>query len=323
MPAKIQNEPRKTNLNRLDLNLLRVFIEVFDTGGVTAASATLHLSQPALSNSLTRLRAALGDALFVRQGIALKPTPFAQKLAPAVRQALTAISAAIETEPSFNPATADRRFNVAMTDAGQMVFLPKIALALRLRSTSISLQAVTLELGGALGAQERLSEALADGSLDCAIGPLSDTVLRGLSSVKLFSETYVGLVAPKSSLAAGPKKLSLTTLKKTPIVLVEQLASQHRVIGEALSQYRLNQNIICRVPLFSSAVAMLDVYDALTIVPSQIGVILQQERRAVVVTLPLKLGQYPVSLVTHKRYQNDSALIWFSDLVRECLVANG
>ena len=110
------------NLQRLDLNLLRIFVAVHAHGSVTAAAAAMHLSQPAVSNALARLRKELGDELFTRQGMGLQPTAFALRLAPKLRAALGALTDALAEEPAFDPATAQRSFRVAMTDAGHQVF---------------------------------------------------------------------------------------------------------------------------------------------------------------------------------------------------------
>ena len=115
------------NLQRLDLNLLRIFVAVHTHGSVTAAASAMHLSQPAVSNALARLRKELGDELFTRQGMGLQPTAFALRLAPKVRAALAALTDALAEEPAFDPATAKRSFRVAMTDAGHQVFLPPLA----------------------------------------------------------------------------------------------------------------------------------------------------------------------------------------------------
>ena len=62
-------------MQSIDLNLMRVLDAVLDTGSVTAAANRLHLSVPATSHALARLRHALGDPLLVRAGRRLVPTP--------------------------------------------------------------------------------------------------------------------------------------------------------------------------------------------------------------------------------------------------------
>src|SRR5918998_1204071 len=75
------------DLGSLDLNLLRVFDAVARERHVTRAAETLNLSQPAVSNALSRLRAALGDELFLRRPGGVEPTELAQSLAGPVPEA--------------------------------------------------------------------------------------------------------------------------------------------------------------------------------------------------------------------------------------------
>src|SRR3989338_5132874 len=75
-------------LGRIDLNLFRVFEVVHRERNLTRAAVVLHLSQSAVSHALGRLREQLGDPLFVREGRGMAPTPVAQRLAPAIAEAL-------------------------------------------------------------------------------------------------------------------------------------------------------------------------------------------------------------------------------------------
>ena len=68
------------NLSKIDLNLFVVFDAIVQTGSLTAAARELHLSQPAVSHALARLREAVGDPLFTRQGRRMLPTPYARGL---------------------------------------------------------------------------------------------------------------------------------------------------------------------------------------------------------------------------------------------------
>src|SRR5215510_3927128 len=114
------------NVTDLDLNLLRAFDAVLRDGSVTAAAARLGLSQPAMSNALSRLRRLLGDPLFMRTPGGMRPTAFAQQLAAPVRQALDLIHATLLAQPGFDPRTSQRAFRLQLSDVGEIVFLPPL-----------------------------------------------------------------------------------------------------------------------------------------------------------------------------------------------------
>src|SRR4029453_11895133 len=90
-------------LERLDLNLLRVFQAIDAERSVTRAAARLGLTQSATSNALARLRAAFGDELFQRVPGGMEPTALARDLATPIGSALDAVRAAVELNRPFDP----------------------------------------------------------------------------------------------------------------------------------------------------------------------------------------------------------------------------
>src|SRR3954452_9970792 len=90
------------NLRSLDLNLLTVFEAIYETGTVSGAGVRLALSKSATSHALSRLREACGDALFVRAGQGLAPTPIALALYPGIKQALEVLRASLTEAAGFD-----------------------------------------------------------------------------------------------------------------------------------------------------------------------------------------------------------------------------
>src|ERR1700742_4888277 len=114
------------NFSSLDLNLLRVFDAIYSTRSVTIAASTLHLTQPAVSKQLNRLREIFDDPLFVRTVEGMAPTPHAEALAGAVHRALSDMRSAFDSQLGFDAATSERTFRIFMNDAGQMALLPRV-----------------------------------------------------------------------------------------------------------------------------------------------------------------------------------------------------
>src|SRR6186713_230937 len=114
------------SFNNLDLNLLRVFDAIFQARSVTVAASNLHLTQPAVSKQLNRLREVLEDPLFVRTNDGMSPTPRAEAIAVPIRQALSELRNTVEQQLGFNPSKSDRTFRIFMSDLGQLVLLPRL-----------------------------------------------------------------------------------------------------------------------------------------------------------------------------------------------------
>src|SRR5689334_18748637 len=110
----------------LDLNLLRVFAVVADTGSVTEAAKRLYLTQPAVSAALRRLTTAVGVPLFARSGRGLVLTSRGRRLADAVHPHLERLVDAALASPSFDPATSDRTLRIGMSDAAEQWLLPRL-----------------------------------------------------------------------------------------------------------------------------------------------------------------------------------------------------
>lgn len=81
-----------------DLNLFRVYLTIYKTRNLTQAGRELGVSQPAISNALSRLRKIYGDPLFIRAGGAMRPTFKTEQIIPDIDQALTLLSLTIDTE---------------------------------------------------------------------------------------------------------------------------------------------------------------------------------------------------------------------------------
>src|SRR3954464_14740058 len=101
----------------LDLNLLRVFVVVADSGSVTQAAARLYLTQPGVSSALRRLATDIAVPLFVRQGRGLALTSAGERLLASGRPSLQALVDAALTPPKFDLATSDRSIRIGLSDA--------------------------------------------------------------------------------------------------------------------------------------------------------------------------------------------------------------
>ena len=135
------------HINELDLNLLRIFDAVYRQRSVSRAAEALALSQPAVSQGLTRLRLVLKDALFTRAGRGVAPTPTADALAQAVQQALALVGQALHDAERFDPAATRRTFHLHMSDIGESEFLPDLMRRVRQLAPGARIETRQLEYG--------------------------------------------------------------------------------------------------------------------------------------------------------------------------------
>ena len=205
-------------LHEFDLNMLLVFDRLAQEGRVSRVAESLGLSQPAVSNALRRLRDALGDELFVRTPAGMAPTPYAQQLAAPVAAALQGLQGALHVQASFDPARSERCFNLAMTDVGEIYFLPVLMDALAREAPGITLRCLPV-------ADTTLRGQMAAGRVDLALGSLPQ-LQGGFFQQALFRQRYVALMRAGHPLA-GSTALSATRYRQAAHVRVVSAGTAH------------------------------------------------------------------------------------------------
>ena len=131
------------NFRTLDLNLLRVFDQVMAERNLTRAARNLAMTQPAVSNALSRLRDAVGDKLVVRSGYGVEPTPRALALWPAIADALRQMEASL-TPGDFVASEAANTFVLGMADATAAELTPGLVEIMERDAPGVSMRILPL-----------------------------------------------------------------------------------------------------------------------------------------------------------------------------------
>jgi DNA-binding transcriptional LysR family regulator len=153
------------HIRDLDLNLLRVFDAVYRQKSVSRAADVLGLSQPAVSQALTRLRLLMKDALFIRVAGGVMPTPGSETLARSVQQALVLLERGLNEAARFAPQQTRRTFRIHMSDIGEAEFLPALMHRVRRDAPGVTIETQQLDYA-------QIENALDSGKIDFAFGYL-------------------------------------------------------------------------------------------------------------------------------------------------------
>lgn len=290
------------NLKSFDLNLLRVFHAVYSAGNVRRAAAQIGLSQPAVSNSLTRLRLQLKDPLFVRAPGGVAPTAKAAQLARFVEAALKTIEIALAETERFEPQRSERRFVMHMSDLGEGEFLPELMQRLQAEAPGLRLVSVQLAAADVLPAMEQ-------SRIDLAVGYLP--ALEGTERLPLLSDRYVVLLRQGHPLADRLGRRA--QLHKADFILVDSHAEPAR----ALHQLGLESRIRLTVPHFQVLPEILARTDLAAIVPWRPAQRFARTLPLQIVEPALGLPPLRVSLHWYWRMHNDPGHRW----LRETIVA--
>ena len=301
-------------LARLDLNMLLVFHHLLREKRVSAVATVLGMSQPAVSSALGRLRTSLGDELFLRTQHGMAPTPYALQLAEPVATSLDGLQQALNVRASFNPSTSQRSFTLAMTDVGEMYFLPVLMDALAQSAPGVTLNVVAVT-SASLGAD------MASGRTDLALGLLPQ-LQAGFFQQALFRQPYVCLMRKAHPLAAAPQ-LTLHDFAATSHVRVIAAGTGHGRVDEALERQGLQRRIRLTVPHYVALGDVLGHSDLIATAP---------ERFAQRVTRPFALTTRPLPLAVegsvihqfwHARLHKDPGHQWLRELVAQCFGDGG
>ena len=286
------------DLRRIDLNLLVILDALLSEQHVTRAAERLHLSQPAVSHALARLRDLLGDPLLVRQGGALVATARALELTTPLAEALAQVQALLAPN-RFDPATAKRRFRVAMSDYGAAIFLPQLVRALRREAPGIDLQIVQTS-------REGMIDGVLNGDLDLAAGVFPDTPAE-LRTTPLFEEHYTCLVDRNSLPDSGV--LDLPTYLSRPHVLLEMRGSGTPEIERALTAIRERRHVAISLPHWGVAPQLVQGTDLILTVSSR-GLLNIDARQLLAVPPPFHIPSFAFELAWHTRRGGDAGLQW-------------
>ena len=295
------------NVSGLDLNLLRAFDAVLRDGSVTAAGERLGLSQPAMSNALARLRRLLGDPLFTRTRGGMRPTPYAQRLAAPVRQALDLIETTLLRQPGFDPRTSERSFRLQLSDVGEIVFLPPLLERLQRDAPGVRIETEQLP-------QDEVSDALASGEIDIAVGFLPD-LSAGVVQERLFRDRYVCLVRADHPTIGS--RLTLAQFLAATHVLVSARGSAHEIVEQTLRNKGLRRRIALRVPHFTVVPMILSRTDHMVIVPEGLVRSIARLGRFKALRPPVDIPALEVKVHWHERFDQDSGVSWLRGLIVE------
>jgi DNA-binding transcriptional LysR family regulator len=291
--------------HEIDLNLLAVFQEVYRERQISNAARRLNLSQSAVSNALARLRRLFGDALFVRTGQGMQPTPFAQALAEPVGAALAQVALALNQRSAFDPATSTRRFTIAMTDVGELHFMP--ALIERCRLAAPQLQ-ISSRRAGSIA----LKEEMESGRVDLAIGPFED-ISEALYQRLLFRQPYVSMVRRGHPLTEG--KLDLARFAAAEHLFVDSSESPYDRINQLLEKAGIGASTRFRVPHFTAVPYIVQASDLVVTVPQKLAERAGPPFGLAWITPPLKLPPLQTNMFWHRRYNQDPGNQWLRGLV--------
>ncbi|HEU5067803.1 MAG TPA: LysR family transcriptional regulator [Sphingomicrobium sp.] len=294
------------NLRSLDLNLLLVFDAIYNERNISKAARKLHLSQPAVSNALTRLREYLKDPLFERRSQGMIPTSRAKAVARPIRQALDTLNRGLLGDDVFDFTNSTREFVIGVEDYGETIILPRLLERLCKTAPNISVkirpEPATL-----------LKSALREGEVDLALDyfPLREA---DYSSQCVLTDSLLSL-ARREHPRIG-KRLSLNVYLAQHHVVLAPRTNTMPMIDLALSKRGRQRRIAVVVPHFLSMPVIVQSSDLICTLPKRMALLYAAHFDLTSYAVPLRIPRFPIYLLWHETADKDAGHSWF----RNCLI---
>ncbi len=286
---------------RIDLNLFVVFDAIYSQQSLTRAAGVLHVSQPAVSNALARLRQALDDPLFVRSNTGMSPTPLARQLIVPIRESLKNLESCVQLRRSFDPASARQTIRLHATEHAEMHLLPQLLNLLEKAAPGIDLEVVFTR-------RRDIPVELAGGNLQLAIdAPLinsGDLLTRLLSK-----DHYVCVMRPDHPLAGSNLQLEDFLAYRHVHISSRSRGSGH--VDLALRAVGEQRRIGLRLQHYAGLQAVLHQSDYLAAVPASLA----QQWTLSQKPLPFEASPLELHMFWHKGADHDPTIMWLRDTI--------
>lgn len=288
-------------MERIDLNLFRILDAIYTQGGVSAAARALHLTQPAVTHALGRLRDHLGDPLFVRQGNRLLPTDKVRAMMPSVQSHLKGLLASAHAQATFAPSRLQMEFAIGFRDILESIALPRLM-------AEVGPEAPGVRVISRRVAADEMERELSAGSLDLVV----DRPLRAgahISKQHLLDETLV--VAMRRG---HPSARQLSR--------ADYLAAQHVVVsplGEAnaldtlLGQKGVFREVRMVAQHYFAACQIVAASDLLLTVPKAYAEHVSPLLAMALQPLPIRIKAISILAYWHDAKDHDPAHAWFRE----------
>lgn len=295
----------ETYLRGFDVNLIRVFLAVWETRNLTATANRLGLTQPAISHALKRLREQFDDPLFVRGAKGMMPTEIAAGLHEPFNSAFQIIGRAIQERNIFTPAVSSRTFRIAMSDLSEIYFLPKLLAWLEEHGPAVKVEILPLN--------DNISTLLKIGDVDLAIGYLPQ-LDEDYSGVELFTDSLICLVRAGHPFA--DRTLTLEHLAQLRYIDAGIIAPGHPMVDHLLAELSHKRDIVMKVRYFMTAPELIRGTNLAAIFLESLARDLNQENEFHVLQLPIALPRIDVRVHTHRRFSKDAGVAWLLGGIR-------
>ena len=292
-----------TSIQKLDLNLLKVFESLYLEQNMSRTAETLFITPSAVSHAIKRLRECLNDPLFQRVQNRMLPTPACERLAPLLIENLNGLRQALSQWHEFDPKTSQQHFHVGIHDALEPAILPALVQEISRLAPSVQFSSIKVE-------RQFIARELTTGQIDLAIN-VAIPLKAPICHKPLLEDVFCILVRKEHFFTKNNTKEAYLNANH---ISVSNRASGPSIEDFIFQQQGVIRNISLRCQNFYATRSILMNSDLLLTVPQTIGKELLNENLTL---LPLPMGLTPVmtNLYWHEHAEQNAALLWLREII--------
>ncbi len=304
------------NILSFDLNLLRVLDALLREQSTIRAGERLRLSQPAVSAALRRLRQALDDPLFVRQGQGLVATSYARSLELPLRHHLDELFELLAGPGEFAPLKAELNFKIAGSDFFAEMLMPPLAPLLNRLAPKIRVQLVELEPANHIA-------ILQDHEVDLALIPMGEFP-GWVDATPVFQSRFMVIAR------TGHPRLEQAGLAPGDTIPIDLFCDlghvvfspegKIRAMGDAfLSRIGRERRVVMTMPAFSGICNTVSGSDLVALMPEPLALEMAPRLGLEIYSAPMSIDRVMICMTWHMRNTGHPAHRWLRDLVVQVL----
>lgn len=296
--------------NLENLPLLVSFRAIAEEGSIVAAATRLGVTQSAVSKHLARLRAWLGDPLFVRTSDGMQPTPRAIAIKDQVDAILGGAEGLTQTEAP-DPGSFTGTFTLSTTDEVLSTLLPTLVTRMGEAAPDLRLKTMPLQTDYSL-------HGLETGAVNLLIA-VNWHAPEALRQSRLFEDRFV--VAMRADNPLAPGDLTLENFAAARHILVAPLGHSQGAIDKPLSDLGLSRQIVASVPAFGLITPDLLGKSGVVTLPARVAQRLAFSDGLILKEPPLTTPSIVYHALWHPRFDREPRLRWMLSLISAALKA--
>ena len=305
------------NMSRIDLNLLVYLDVLLRECNVTRAAEELGISQPAMSNSLRRLRDLFDDPILVRTSDGMTPTDRALELQPLVRTVLAAAEQAVLPKTEFDPSASTRIFRITASDYSEATLLPVLLTRLRKQAPNVRLDIMT--------PSDVSFHDVERGKVDLVINRF-DTLPQSFHQVRLWDDSFSCVVSKFNPITQDWNLKSYLSGKhvwvsKTGMGVGVGMSSDdvQRLgwVDDALDQLGEKRDITLFTRHYQAALLLGEQKDLIVTLPSMAARQLEHNPNVVILDPPFDIPRMRLKMGWSPLLQHDPGHRWIRQLINQ------